>query len=101
MLFGTTLLTIYEIQLTVQKPKPRGYNINPVTIGDYLKQYRLENGYTTFEMSLELDVYQTTIYKWENNEAKPQGNNIHKIIEFLGYDPRIKNKIKIENYELT
>ena len=80
---------------------PKGYNVNPVTLGDYLKQYRLENGYSTFEMSLELDVYQTTIYKWENNEAKPQGNNLNKIIEFMGYDPRIRKHIKTENYELT
>jgi DNA-binding XRE family transcriptional regulator len=80
---------------------PSGYNINPVTLGDYLKQYRLENGYTTFEMALELDVYNSTIYKWENNHTEPQGNNIYKIIEFMGYDPRTQNKIKIENYELT
>ena len=79
----------------------RGYNINPVTIGDYLKQHRLENGYTAFELSLELGVYNSTIYKWENNLTKPQGKNLNKIIEFFGYDPRIKNRIKTEHYELT
>ena len=80
---------------------PRGYNINPVTLGDYLKQFRLENGYTTSEMALELEVFQSTLYKWEANLSKPQGNNLQKIIEFMGYDPRILNKIKTENYELT
>jgi len=80
---------------------PRGYNINPVTLGDYLKQFRLENGYTTSEMALELEVFQSTLYKWEANLSKPQGNNLQKIIEFMGYDPRISNKIKTENNELT
>ncbi len=68
---------------------PRGYNVNPITLGDYLKLFRLENGYTAFEMSLELDVYNSTFYKWENNLTKPQGKNLNKIIEFMGYDPRI------------
>jgi transcriptional regulator with XRE-family HTH domain len=77
------------------------YNINPVTIGDYLKLHRIENGYTTSEMALELEVFQSTIYKWESNENKPQGNNLNKVIQFLGYDPTIHNQIKIENYELT
>jgi transcriptional regulator with XRE-family HTH domain len=94
-------LTICEIQLIAQKPKPSGYNVNPVTIGDYLKQYRLENGYTTSEIALELEVFQSTIYKWEANLSNPQGNNLQKIIKFMGYDPRIPNKIKTENYELT
>jgi len=80
-------LTICEIQLIAKKPIPRGYNINPVTLGDYLKQYRLENGYTAFQLSLELDVYNSTIYKWENNITKPQGKNLNKIIEFMGNDP--------------
>jgi transcriptional regulator with XRE-family HTH domain len=80
---------------------PKGYNINPVTLGDSLKQYRLENGYTAFELSLELNVYNSTIYKWENNHIKPQGKNLNKIIKFMGYDPRIQNKVKTDNYELT
>lgn len=89
MHIGTTSLAICEIQFIAKKPIPTGYNINPVTLGDYLKQYRLENGYTTFELSLELDVYQTTIYKWEKNQTNPKGKNLNKIIEFMGYDPRI------------
>jgi transcriptional regulator with XRE-family HTH domain len=80
---------------------PRGYNINPITIGDYIKQYRIANSYTAFEMSIELGVYNSTIYKWENNITKPQGNNLNKIIEFMGYDPRIHKSLNTQNYELT
>ena len=98
---GTTSLTICEIQLIAQKPFPKGYNINPVTIGDYLREYRIGNSYTVFELSLELDVYISTIYKWENNIATPKGKNLTKVIEFMGFDPRSKNLINNKNYELN
>jgi DNA-binding XRE family transcriptional regulator len=94
-------LTICEIQLIAKKPNPRGYNINSITLGDYLKLYRIENGYTRFELALELEVYKSTIYKWENNYIKPQGKNLNKIIEFMGYDPRIHKSLKTKYYELT
>ena len=70
-------------------------------MGDYLKQYRISHGYSMFEMSLELNVYDSSIYKWEHGLTKPSPENINKIIEFMGYDPRINNPLKIENYELT
>lgn len=70
-------------------------------MGDYLKQFRITHGYSTFEMSLELGIYDTTIYKWESGLSNPNFENTKKIIEFMGYDPRINNPLKIENYELT
>jgi len=70
-------------------------------MGDFVRQYRLSFGYTAHEMALELDVFESTIYKWEYGESKPQKNNIKKIIEFMGYDPRIHNPLNIENYECT
>tara|TARA_R110000850_G_scaffold254614_1_gene380244 strand:+ start:130984 stop:131199 length:216 start_codon:yes stop_codon:yes gene_type:complete len=68
-------------------------------MGDFVRQYRLSHGYTAHEMALELDVYESTIHKWEYSESKPQKKNIKKIIEFMGYDPRIYNPLNIENYE--
>jgi len=70
-------------------------------MGDYLKQYRMAFGYTAFEMALELGIYDSTIYKWEYGESHPNEKNTQKIIKFMGYDPRIYNPLKIENYELT
>ncbi len=70
-------------------------------MGDYLKQYRIAHGFTAFEMSLELEVYDSTIYKWEHGLTKPTPKNTNKIIEFMGYDPRIHNPLKTEYYELT
>ena len=41
-----------------------------------------------------------TIYKWNKAISNPNYLNTKKIIEFMGYDPRINNPLKIENYEL-
>lgn len=38
-------------------------------------------------MALELEVYESTIDKWERGIAKPNIINKQKIIEYLGYDP--------------
>jgi len=94
-------LTICEIELVAKKPLPKGFPINPISMGDYIKQYRIAHGYTAFEIALELEVYDSTIYKWEYGQSKPKPKNIKKIIEFMGYDPRINNPLNIENYELT
>jgi len=94
------LLTIWGIDLVAPAPQPKGYPTDPKTFGEYLKQYRLDSGYTAFEVSLELGVYESTIYKWEYGESHPRKHNIQKIIEFMGYDPRIHKPLKTEHYEL-
>ena len=98
---GITALTICDIELEAQRPLPKGYPANPTSFGGYIKQYRLEYGYTAFELALELEVYESTIYKWEYGNTNPTPKNTQKIIEFMGYDPRIYNPLKIRNYELT
>ncbi|WP_394354970.1 helix-turn-helix domain-containing protein [Psychroserpens luteus] len=90
------MLTICDIDLQAFAPLPKGYPSIPVTIGDYLKQYRIDNSYTAFEVSLELDVYESTIHKWEGGNSKPTPNNIIKIIEFMGYNPMLKKTEKHE-----
>lgn len=56
-------------------------------------------GYSAFEFALELGFFESTIYKWENEESKPTPKNTKKIIEFMGYDPRIQNPLNIKNHE--
>ncbi|WP_299272523.1 helix-turn-helix transcriptional regulator [uncultured Psychroserpens sp.] len=83
----TTVLTICGISLEAAAPLPKGYPSKTTTLGDYLKQYRIDNCYTAFEVSLELNVYESTIHKWEGGDSKPTPKNKQKIIEFMGYDP--------------
>lgn len=53
----------------------------PYTYGDFLKQGTLNNGLTRFEMGMELEVYESTIDKWECGAAKPNTKNKQNIIE--------------------
>ena len=93
-------LTICEIFLEAPAPHPKGCPENPTTIGQYIRQYRMINGYTIFELAMELEVYDSTIHKWEMEYSSPSKNNLQKIINFMGYDPRIHNPLNIRNYEL-
>jgi ribosome-binding protein aMBF1 (putative translation factor) len=93
IMIDTTVLTICEIELTAKAPKPKGYPTQPKTYGDYLKQVRLDTGLTQFELALELDVFTSTIDKWERQRIMPNTKSRKKIITFLGYDPmKIKNQ---------
>ncbi len=81
-------------------PPKRGYPLVPSRYGDFLKQARLDNCLTRFELGLELEVYESTIDKWERGETEPNNTNKEKIIDFLGYDPIKKLKqFKIRNHE--
>ncbi|WP_299113973.1 helix-turn-helix transcriptional regulator [uncultured Winogradskyella sp.] len=68
-------------------PPKRGYPLVPSHYGDFLKQARLDKCLTRFEMGLELEVYESTIDKWERGVAEPNIKNKQNIIQFLGYDP--------------
>jgi len=72
---GTTSLTICEIELVALSPLPKGYPANPKTLGQFLRQYRLIHGYTANEMAMELEIYDSTIYKWENGVSYPREEN--------------------------
>jgi ribosome-binding protein aMBF1 (putative translation factor) len=81
------VLTICEIELTANVPKPKGYPKSPTTYGDYLKQARLDKRITQPELAQELNVFTSTIDKWERQKIKPNTKNKEKIIAFLGYNP--------------
>lgn len=71
-------------------PPKEGYSQNPTSYGDYLKQARLDYGMTQGELALELEVYTSTIDKWERGDTEPNYINKQKVIQFLGYDPMLK-----------
>lgn len=95
---GTTSLTICEIEL-IASWLPKSYPVTATTFGEYIQQYRHVYGYTARRLAQELDVYESTIQKWEYGISQPQPKNIKKIIQFMGYDPRLFNPLNIENHE--
>ena len=87
---GTTALTICTLELTAPVPPKKSYPNHPSVYGEFLKQARLDNGLTRLELALELDVYESTIDKWERGKTMPNSENKQKIINYLGYDPMQK-----------
>jgi len=90
-------LTICTLELTADAPLKKGYPTQPTSYGDYLKQARLDSSTTRFELGLELEVYESTIEKWEKSITEPNSKNKQKIIQFLGYDPMQNNNINLNN----
>jgi transcriptional regulator with XRE-family HTH domain len=74
--------------LTAQKPPKIPQN--PKTLGDHIKKRRLEQGLYQADVARILGVTECTITNWEKNRSNPTLRPISKIIEFLGYAPKVE-----------
>jgi DNA-binding XRE family transcriptional regulator len=78
--------------------------INPVTIGDRLKNRRLELGLLQKDVAKVIGVCEDSITFWENNRHEPSIIYYPKIIEFLGHVPfdgdssTLSGQIKLYRY---
>ena len=61
--------------------------VNPVTLGEKLRNRRIELGLSQSQVAKILDTDEQYVYAWENNHNKPIISKYPKIIEFLGYFP--------------
>jgi len=80
-------LTICTLELTATWRPRLGYPSLPSRYGEHLRKGRLDLNLTQKELALILEVYESTIDKWERLGVVPQEHNRIKIKEFLGYDP--------------
>src|SRR5699024_2105533 len=60
-----------------------GKDGDTVMLGDNIKKYRRERGYTQEELSAELHVVRQTISKWENNVSVPDAEALIRISRAL------------------
>ncbi len=67
----------------IAKPLGISYIINPVTIGEKLRNRRLELRLLQKEVANIMDVSEDTITNWENNHTDPSKVYKSKIIQFL------------------
>lgn len=72
---------------TVRKPLGDKYVSNPITIGQKLRNKRLELGILQKDVAKFIGVSDDTITFWENERVAPQVQYYPKIIQFLGYYP--------------
>jgi DNA-binding XRE family transcriptional regulator len=60
---------------------------NPKTIGEHIKNRRLELGLLQKDVARIIEVCEDSITYWETNRNKPTVVHYPKIIQFLGYVP--------------
>jgi transcriptional regulator with XRE-family HTH domain len=70
---------------TAPKPFKMKLNENPITIGDRLRNRRLELRLVQSQVAAKLEVSEDTIAFWENNKVEPSVKQYPGIIQFLGY----------------
>ena len=61
--------------------------MNAVTIGEKLRNMRLQLRLLQKDVASEIGVTEDCITLWENNHSKPTVSYYPKIIQFLGYVP--------------
>ena len=76
-------LTICTIELIAKAPPKKGYPVNPTIYGEHLRKARMDLKLTQKELAIMLEVYTSTINKWERRGVTPKGNNRIKIIEIM------------------
>jgi len=80
------LLQFVPISLKALKPKETDFE--PQTVGDHIRKRRLLLKLTQKAVAGILKVSQFSIINWERAKFQPsKAATLHRIIEFLGYDP--------------
>jgi transcriptional regulator with XRE-family HTH domain len=97
---GTRLRCLFtDYHKEVATPQKIKYIQNPITLGDHIRNQRLQKGLLQKEVADLFQVTEDTITNWEKNRCKPLELYHHKIFEFLEIDPKTEpntlgNRIK-------
>lgn len=76
----------FTLALPIPKELPKGYILNPKTVGEHIKKRRLDLGLLQIEVAKIIGVSEATIWNWEHGR-EPELRHIPNIIDFLGYTP--------------
>ena len=63
------------------------YMKNPTTIGEKIRNRRLELGLLQKDIADMIGICEDTVTYWENDRAEPLTKHYPKLIKFLGYIP--------------
>jgi DNA-binding transcriptional regulator YiaG len=69
----------------------RRYPAHPKTLGEHLRKKRIDLSLSMTQLSqfLNLGVSDATIEKWEKDISRPSAPYWKRIVEFVGFDPKI------------
>lgn len=80
-------LPFYSLDEKIAKPYGYQYIENPSTLGEFIRNRRIELGLFQKDLAQQFEVSEDCITNWENNRSNPQIQFYPKIIRFLGYNP--------------
>ena len=78
---------LFAVRLRGLKPKSKLYPNEINSLGDHIRQKRLDAGLHQEEIAGQIGVDKATICNWETNRREPETRHMPRIIEFLGYVP--------------
>ena len=55
-----------------------------VMLGDQIRKYRHLNNLTQIDLANRIGVSRTTLYRWENNEIKPDMDSVENLVKVFG-----------------
>jgi DNA-binding XRE family transcriptional regulator len=76
-------------KITLTATKPTKIPQNPKTLGEHIKKRRLELGLFQAQVAEILGVTESTVTNWEKHRSEPMLWLIPKVIEYLGYEPKL------------
>jgi DNA-binding transcriptional regulator YiaG len=73
--------------------RTRRYPANPKTLGEHLRKRRVDLALSMPKLAhlLSFNITDTAIEKWEKNQNRPTEPFRSRIVEFIGFDPELKN----------
>jgi transcriptional regulator with XRE-family HTH domain len=80
-------LPFCSASLRAPRPVPRGYPVNPRSLGEHLRRRRLDAGLTQRAVAKRLGVDAWTVVNWEQDRTRPQASKVGALYRFLGYVP--------------
>ncbi|MCZ6704988.1 MAG: helix-turn-helix transcriptional regulator [Bacteroidetes bacterium] len=78
--------------LKAEKPKVFRYPPELNTLGDHIRARRLERGLFQKDVAQLVGVCTETVTNWEKNRSSPDLRVLPKVLEYLGYDPRMADE---------
>lgn len=88
------LLPFSQLEVVLKKPVGKGYVKNPQTIGNHIRNKRLERKLTQKGLADKLGVHHSSVLHWEAGTKEPNVKQLPLIIQFLGYEPVCLKKAK-------
>lgn len=80
-------LPFYSLNEKISKPHGYQYVENPSSLGELIRNKRIELGFFQKDIALQFGVSDDCITYWENKRSEPQIHFYPKIIKFLGFVP--------------